>query len=264
MGHKIQVGLLRAISSGTGRAFLASDGSAATLLVNSLTKTACDVTTLDLMHTVRFGMTEAEMAQFGVVKSSVTVPAAAAARWASTHYVMALMSTLVYHNPLADLNGTFTKPYTGGVKVFDLLHDIGLTRWAHVEVVDPDSLWFPTTWGVPDAQALIASSGADIIVALRGSQELANWETDLIVQPCPWIEDTSVNSNVAVHLGFLSYASVLNFGVANVLKSFATGNKQRVWFTGHSLGGAAAQLLAALFAASDSMDLPSQSRCHHF
>lgn len=246
MGEKAQVGLLRAISSGTGRAFLASDGSAATLLVNSLTKTACDPATLDLMQPTHFGMTEAEMAQFGSVEGSTTAPAATAARWASTHYVLALMSTLVYRVPLTDLNGTFTTPYTGGNKIFDILHDIGLQQWAHVEVADPRL----KKLGLPDAQVFIASSGADIIVALRGSQEVSDWVTDFTVLPCPWPLDV----DVSVHLGFLSYASVVNGKVGKILASLATGSNQRVWFTGHSLGGAATQLLAALFAGDK--DLP--------
>jgi hypothetical protein len=249
MGNKTQIGLLRAISSGTGRAFLASDGAAATLLVNSLTKTACDPATLNLMRSTHFGMTKAEMAQFGAIDRVANVPAATAARWASTHYVMALMSTLVYHNPLADLNGTFATPYTGGVKVFDVLHDIGLTQWAHVEV--PNNYLWGILAGFPDAQVLVASSGDDIIVALRGSQEAADWFTDLktLIIGVPW-QSPRLNAPITarVHEGFLAYSTAIYEGVAKILSSYANTGSKRVWFTGHSLGGAAAQLLAALFA----------------
>jgi len=85
-----------------------------------------------------------------------------------------------------------------------------------------------------DTSVLIAGDGADCVVAFRGTQDLRNWLTDL---DCAYTQF----GNVRIHRGFhQALASVRQDLAAEI----AAAPYQRLWLTGHSLGGALAMLCA--------------------
>jgi pimeloyl-ACP methyl ester carboxylesterase len=85
-----------------------------------------------------------------------------------------------------------------------------------------------------DTRALIACDGQDCLVAFRGTQDLRNWLTDL---DCAFTR----LGNMRLHRGF--YAALES--VREELEAEIAGTQyQRLWLTGHSLGGALAMLCA--------------------
>jgi hypothetical protein len=85
-----------------------------------------------------------------------------------------------------------------------------------------------------DSRALIACDGVDCVAAFRGTQDLRNWLTDL---DCAFAHF----GNFRVHRGF--YAALES--VRQDLEGEIAGmHYERLWLTGHSLGGALAMLCA--------------------
>jgi pimeloyl-ACP methyl ester carboxylesterase len=85
-----------------------------------------------------------------------------------------------------------------------------------------------------DTRALVACDGVDCVAAFRGTQDLRNWLTDL---DCAFTR----LGNLRVHRGFYEALE----SVQDDLKTAISGTQyQRLWLTGHSLGGALAMLCA--------------------
>jgi hypothetical protein len=87
-----------------------------------------------------------------------------------------------------------------------------------------------------DTLAVIYSSETDLVIAFRGTQDLRNWLTDL--------DARMVKTDFGrVHAGFWNAWCSVRKQVSAMVD-----HKKRVWFTGHSLGGALAMIAAANFA----------------
>ncbi len=93
---------------------------------------------------------------------------------------------------------------------------------------------------VGDAQAFVADGTTDnvSVVSVRGSSDVDDWLMD-------FNQTQVLIGGVGYHYGFYTYANSLYASVKAELASSCTGSKARpVWFTGHSLGGATAQIMA--------------------
>lgn len=116
---------------------------------------------------------------------------------------------------------------------------------------DPDFECDVVITGREDTQLFLARDPwtEDIVVSFRGSGPLADWITDAqAANPSDWeFEDGTVVTN-AVHKGFLcAYQSVeseLKMELSNFIDGVGDLSSARVYFTGHSLGGALATLAA--------------------
>lgn len=105
--------------------------------------------------------------------------------------------------------------------------------------------------GREDTQLFLARDPwtSDIVVSFRGSGPLADWITDAqAANPSNWVfEDGTVVPN-SVHKGFLCAYQSVKTELKSELSGFASGmvdsSTARVYFTGHSLGGALATLAA--------------------
>jgi triacylglycerol lipase len=84
-----------------------------------------------------------------------------------------------------------------------------------------------------DTRVIILENETDVIVAFRGTQDLRNWLTDLDCRRLAW-------NGFKIHDGF---EIALN-SVFKQIKGKLAGCEQRIWLTGHSLGGALAMLCA--------------------
>jgi pimeloyl-ACP methyl ester carboxylesterase len=85
-----------------------------------------------------------------------------------------------------------------------------------------------------DTLALVACDGVDCLVAFRGTQDLRNWPTDL---DCAFTR----LGNLRVHRGFYEAMESVRADLKAVVEE---AHYQRLWLTGHSLGGALAMLCA--------------------
>lgn len=86
-------------------------------------------------------------------------------------------------------------------------------------------------------EALLAMGPRAAVIAFRGTQGLSDWMSNLQVPPA-----RSAAFGAEVHSGFLAaYASVAHL----VDRAVAEAGGRRLWFTGHSLGGAIAVVAAA-------------------
>jgi hypothetical protein len=92
------------------------------------------------------------------------------------------------------------------------------------------SLWSDAT----DTHVLITRSGADVIIAFRGTADLRNWLTDL---DCELIRVGSCR----VHRGFYEAMKSVE---SDLMAKLSEARGARLWVTGHSLGGALAMLWA--------------------
>jgi len=87
--------------------------------------------------------------------------------------------------------------------------------------------------------AFVADSldGSVRVVAVRGSADLPDWIVDANAA-------TIYEDGVTYHHGFFIYAGLLLDDVLKATEGACAPGGQKLWLTGHSLGGAAAELLA--------------------
>jgi predicted lipase len=100
---------------------------------------------------------------------------------------------------------------------------------------------FTPPFPLQDTQAYTMASDRVIVTAFRGTEakEIRDWLTDASTPPWPGPARTGY-----VHYGFAEALESVFPDVAKTLAQLRT-NGQSVWFTGHSLGGALAMLVAA-------------------
>ncbi len=103
-----------------------------------------------------------------------------------------------------------------------------------------------------DTQAFIAGNDKDIIVAFRGTEPInfTDWKTDLKLRKLP-VPLANSNQKVHVHEGFWQALDLVWDEIIEGIRTFHNQG-QSIWLTGHSLGGALANLAA--FRLSQSSD----------
>ena len=96
-----------------------------------------------------------------------------------------------------------------------------------------------------DTQLFVAQSPSAILVAFRGTQQIKDWLTNLdsMLLKVPLGE---------VHRRFYEALQLVWPNIDHTIKTYSD-NSQKIWFTGHSLGGALAMLAASMF-----LDKPEQ------
>jgi hypothetical protein len=123
----------------------------------------------------------------------------------------------------------------------------GSARAVHVHTVVRSC---PLSDVADPVQCYVADDGEVGIVVFRGTvpSSLANWLTDCNIE---MVNASPRKSHVLVHGGFLSAVNALlnDWGALAGLRSYLTARRReapglRLWFAGHSLGGALATLAA--------------------
>ncbi|MET8543976.1 lipase family protein [Kitasatospora sp. NPDC004799] len=100
---------------------------------------------------------------------------------------------------------------------------------------------FTPPFPLQDTQAYTMAGDHMIVTAFRGTEpaQIRDWLTDSTTPPWPGPARTGY-----VHYGFAEALESIFPDVAKAIADLRT-NDQTVWFTGHSLGGALAMLVAA-------------------
>jgi triacylglycerol lipase len=97
-----------------------------------------------------------------------------------------------------------------------------------------------------DTQALVISDDKKVIVAFRGTTSRKDWQTNInytLIQPDDMFGQ--------VHEGFYNSLQSVWAEVVEVIEDFKKGDYKSLWFTGHSLGGALANLAVAALIQED-------------
>lgn len=127
---------------------------------------------------------------------------------------------------------------------FGSIDGIGFTRRKTIEgsvpVRPPGQKTFEL--GIAEPKAFVAEGTNDnvLIVSIKGTNpsNLGDWAIDLAS-----MQDSA--DGTVYHAGFLAYANTMWNSVRKAIgASCGSGATKPVWFTGHSLGGAAAQIMA--------------------
>jgi len=107
-------------------------------------------------------------------------------------------------------------------------------------------------FAVNTAQVLIAANAETIIAAFRGTEpgKLADWLVDAEIIQNPWRDYFGKPDLGRVHHGFMRNTSFVWEQLSQFVASART-NKQSLWITGHSLGGAMALIAGAAFTFSE-------------
>lgn len=87
--------------------------------------------------------------------------------------------------------------------------------------------------GLSGLNASILRNGRDLIIAIRGSQEVLDWINNARMRK-------GRLEGALVHRGFRASARRLLYGLDD--HGSLLGSYDKIWFTGHSLGGAVAQI----------------------
>ncbi|MGE5625592.1 MAG: lipase family protein [Bacillota bacterium] len=124
-----------------------------------------------------------------------------------------------------------------------ILKFFDLTR-ASTAVVEYVDYFFQKPFGF----ALRSDAGTHAIVAFRGTQDLADWVTDIdafqVPLPPAWRGQIPSGDGIRVHLGFLLLSLQLHKQVLAALDR--VDKKAPVYVTGHSLGGALSVLTSLM------------------
>jgi subtilisin family serine protease len=99
-----------------------------------------------------------------------------------------------------------------------------------------------TTFNVANTQGFVAWDSNIVLVSFRGTESVGDWLSNLTLIP-------TTRSYGRVHLGFFKAFEVVRTILSGILDDAAPANK-KVWFTGHSLGGALAMVAGAELAES--------------
>lgn len=112
-----------------------------------------------------------------------------------------------------------------------------------------------------DPEVMLISTSDGIIVVFRGTDRIASAQTAAWYEWGEWVQ-TDLNYQMVepgagmrgkVHRGFWNNLSLVREPLADAIEE-AGGQTRPVWVTGHSLGGAQAQLFAAYLSAARGID----------
>jgi hypothetical protein len=138
-------------------------------------------------------------------------------------YLLALLS---YYSYDGEIPGATGDNFEQGFK--DFFEPLGLTNFRFVDILG--------------TQAVIAQTDDAVIVTFRGTQQIEDFLTDALIVP---------TVPEGIHSGFHDWALV---GLPGVLSAIQDAGDKKVWLTGHSLGGALAQVTAYYMAAARLID----------
>lgn len=91
-----------------------------------------------------------------------------------------------------------------------------------------------------DTQAFIASNDKEMVVSFRGSQDINDWFANFQA-----VKDPGPLTDTKAHEGFQDALFPAVIQITNSIDK-QRDNNQRIWMTGHSLGGALCSLYAAM------------------
>ena len=92
-----------------------------------------------------------------------------------------------------------------------------------------------------DTQAFVASNDQITLIAFRGSESIQDWASNFTV-----VTDAGPFKNTRVHEGFQDALFPVIMDLTEEIIKHGR-NHQDIWITGHSLGGALATLLTAMY-----------------
>ncbi len=151
----------------------------------------------------------------------------------------------------------YAKHFTGvrARKSYDPETSLSLAVACHLAYEKSKSIVKETAvkWGFPevdfvrvnkgrdiDTQCFVMANEKDIIVVFRGSDSINDWFANFQA-----VYDPGPMKKTKAHEGFQDALFPAVIGLTNLIDQFQD-NGQRVWFTGHSLGGAQCSLYAGM------------------